>query len=194
MMHITNITKGMEAAMLRLLAVMLCLSIATAASAQTRQKDLPLAAFYGLFRGGGVAESTDDPRFRTAMRDSQVEIRPAESGGFRIAWSTTAPRGNPNQPTAKTKTTEFTFRPTPKPGVFEAAPQGNPMAGGDLVWARLQRQTLTVYALTTTEDGRYEMQRWDRTLQGIGMDMTYTRISDGAATRSVKARLTKEGR
>lgn len=157
-------------------------------------KNLPLTAFYGLFRGSGIAESEDNPQFRTAMRETQVEIRPADAGGFSVAWSTTAPRGNPNQPTQKTKTTQAVFKPTARAGVFEAATPANPIAGGDLMWARLQRQTLTVYAMTTTDDGRYEMQKWERTLQGTGMLMVYTRVSDGEATRSVKARLTKEGR
>ena len=164
------------------------------ALAQTAARNLPLTAFFGIFRGGGVAESTDDPAFRTAMRDSQVEIRAAEGDGFRIAWSTTAPRGNPNQPTQKTKTTEMTFRAGSKPGLFEAVPQGNPLAGQDLAWARLRRQTLTIYSMTTASDGGYEMQKWDRTLRGTGMEMTYSRISDGEKTRTVRSRLTKEGR
>ncbi len=180
--------------MLRALLALLIFAASPAFAQTQAAKDLPLAAFFGIFRGGGVAESTDDPSFRTAMRDSQVEIRAADAGGFRIAWSTTAPRGNPNQPTPKTKTTEMIFKAGAKPGLFEAAPQGNPFAGGDLAWARLKRQTLTIYAMTTTPEGGYEMQRWDRMLQGTGMNMTYTRISDGEPTRTVKARLTKEGR
>lgn len=179
--------------LLRALLLAIAVVLPSLAHAQAA-KDLPLAAFFGIFRGGGVAESTDDPSFRTAMRDSQVEIRAAEGNGFRIAWSTTAPRGNPNQPTQKTKTTEMTFKAGTQPGLFEATPQGNPFAGGDLAWARLKRQTLTIYTMTTTPDGGYEMQRWDRMLQGTGMNMTYSRISDGEPTRTVKARLTKEGR
>lgn len=174
-----------------LLVVAVCLpSLAQAQAA----KDLPLTAFFGIFRGAGIAESEDNPQFRTAMRDSQVEIRSAEGSGFRIAWSTTAPRGNPNQPTQKTKTTEMTFKAGAKPGLFEALPQGNPLAGQDFAWARLKRQTLTIYSMTTTPEGSYEMQKWDRTLQGTGMLMTYSRVSDGEATRTVKARLVKEGR
>jgi hypothetical protein len=182
-------------------AVIALLALAFAAGGAQAQnqpfgapKSLPLAAFFGVFKGSGIAESEDNPQFRTSMRETQVEIRPADAGGFSIAWSTTAPRGNPNQPTQKTKTTEAVFKPSTKPGVFEAVKPGNPVAGGDLMWARLQRQTLTVYAMTTTEDGRYEMQKWDRTLQGTGMLMTYSRVSDGQPTRTVKARLTKEGR
>ncbi len=177
----------------RALLLALVIAFPTLAHAQAA-KDLPLAAFFGIFRGGGVAEATDDPAFRTAMRDSQVEIRAAEGNGFRIAWSTTAPRGNPNQPTPKTKTTEMTFKAGAKPGMFEAVPQGNPLAGQDLAWARLKRQTLTIYSMTTTPEGGYEMQKWDRTLQGTGMLLTYSRNSDGEATRTVKARLTKEGK
>ena len=71
------------------------------------------------------------------MRETQVEIRATGAGGFSLAWSTTAPRGNPNQPTQKTKSTEAVFKPTARQGVFEAATPGNPVTGGDLMWARL---------------------------------------------------------
>lgn len=183
---------------IRALVVLVAMGLAGAAQAQQQQlgqpKSLPIAAFFGIFKGSGVAELENNPQFRTSMRETAVEIRPADAGGFSVAWSTTSPRGNPNQPTQKTKTTEAVFKATARPGVYEAAKPANPVTGGDLMWARLQRQTLTVYALTTTEDGRYEMQKWDRTLQGTGMVMVYTRISDGEPTRSVKARLTKEGR
>ncbi len=182
-----------------LVAALALALVVAAAPARAQQppgasKSLPIAAFFGVFKGSGVAELESGSQFRTSMRETQVEIRPAADGGFTVAWSTTAPRGNPNQPTQKTKTTEAAFRPTARPGVYESAKPANPLAGGDLMWARLQRQTLTVYALTTTADGRYEMQKWDRTLQGTGMAMVYTRISDGEPTRTVKARLTKEGR
>jgi len=164
------------------------------AAAQGNPKSLPLAAFFGVFAGSGVAESDDDPAFRTAVRESTVEIRPAEGNGFSVAWSTTSRAGNPSQPKVKTKTTEAVFKSTARVGVFESVKQGSPAAGGDYIWARLFGQTLTVYALTTGEDGRYEMQKWDRTLQGTGMALVYTRLRDGEQVRIVKARLTKEGR
>ncbi len=158
-------------------------------------KGVPLSAFFGVFRGSGVAQSEDSDYFRTAVRDTAIEIRPAEAGGFKLAWSTTTRGGDPANPKTKVKTTEVTFKPAAsKPNVFESVKQGNPVDGGDVIWARLNKQTLTVYALTTGDDGSYELQKWDRTLQGTGMAMVYTRLRDGEQVRTVKARLVKDAK
>ena len=158
-------------------------------------KGLQISAFYGIFRGSGVAQSEDSDYFRTAVRDTAIEIRPADAGGFKLSWSTTTRGGDPSKPKTKTKTTEVTFKPAAgKPNVFESVQQGNPVAGGDVIWARLAKRTLTVYALTTGEDGSYELQKWDRTLQGTGMAMVYTRLRDGEQVRTVKARLVKDAK
>lgn len=175
--------------MLPRLSFVLILFAALPAFAQA-PKNLPIDAFFGSFSGAGVSESTETPGGKATMRDTQVEIRPAGAGGFLVTWSTTAPGTVSGQP--KVKSTTMSFNPTPKPGVFEAAQQGNPVAGNDFMWARLSRQTLTVYAVTTQADGRYELQKWDRTLQGTGMQMVYTRLSDGEQTRVVRARLVKD--
>lgn len=171
-------------------AAVAAMLLAMPSPVEAQGKDLPFAAFFGQYSGGGVAESSEaGTRGSSTMRDSIVEIRPA-GAGFSVAWSTTSRGSASGQP--KVKTTEVTFNPTPKANVFEAAKQGNPVAGADFIWARISRQTLTVYALTTAADGRYELQKWDRTLQGTGMAMTYTRISDGEQTRIVRARLVKD--
>ncbi len=153
-------------------------------------KDLAIDAFFGAFSGAGVSESNEAPGGKATIRDTVLEIRGAGAGGFTITWTTTSPGSVSGK--AKTKTTTMTFNPTPKPNVFEAAQQGNPVAGNDFMWARLSRQTLTVYAVTTQPDGRYEIQKWDRTLQGTGMQMVYTRLSDGEQSRIVRARLVKD--
>ncbi len=199
-----------KTAMLRTLlacAIAAMLAFASAPlSAQTAQqrpaapppaasKGVPISAFFGVFRGSGVAQSEDSDYFRTAVRDTAIEIRAAEAGGFKLAWSTTTRGGDPANPKTKVKTTEVTFKPAAgKPNVFESVQQGNPVAGGDVIWARLSKQTLTVYALTTGEDGSYELQKWDRTLQGTGMAMVYTRLRDGEQVRTVKARLVKDAK
>lgn len=154
-----------------------------------------IAAFYGVFSGSGVAQSEDSDYFRTAVRDTKIEIRPADVGGFKLTWSTTTRGGDPSNPKTKVKTTEVTFRPAAnKTNVFESVQQGNPVAGGDVIWAKVNKQTLTVYSLTTADDGSYELQKWDRTLQGTGMAMVYTRLRDGEQVRTVKARLVKDAR
>lgn len=156
-------------------------------------RTLPIDAFFGSFSGAAVAEQTDSPGAKATFRDTKLQIRPAGGGGqFSVSWSTTSPGSVSGKP--KVKTTTIVFNPTPKPNVFEAATQGNPVAGNDFIWARLNRQTLTVYAVTTQPDGRYELQKWDRTLQGTGMQMVYTRLSDGEQSRVVRARLVKDAR
>lgn len=169
---------------------------ASAAAAQTQPqlapKTLPIDAFFGAFSGAAVAESNEVPGGKATFRDTKLEIRPAGGGAFSVSWSTTAPGAVSGKP--KVKTTTVVFNPTPKPNVFEAATQGNPVAGNDFMWARLNRNTLTVYAVTTQQDGRYELQKWDRTLQGTGMQMIYTRMSDGEQSRIVRARLVKDAR
>jgi hypothetical protein len=176
-------------------AVVLALA-AGAAFAQTQPqlapKTLPIDAFFGVFSGAAVAESNETPGGKASFRDTRLEIRPAGGGAFSVAWSTVATGSVSGKP--KTKTTTMVFNPTPKPNVFEAATQGNPVAGNDFMWARLNRNTLTVYAVTTQPDGRYELQKWDRTLQGTGMQMVYTRLSDGEQSRIVRARLVKDAR
>ncbi|MGQ0675947.1 MAG: hypothetical protein ACT4N4_07680 [Rhodospirillales bacterium] len=159
---------------------------------QLAPKTLPIEAFFGSFSGAAVAESNEAPGGKATFRDTKLQIRPAGGGAFSVSWSTTAPGSVSGQP--KVKTTTVVFNPTPKPNVFEAAAQGNPVAGNDFMWARLHRSTLTVYAVTTQPDGRYEMQKWDRTLQGTGMQMVYTRLSDGEQSRVVRARLVKDAR
>ncbi len=167
-------------------------ALAQSAQPNLAPKTLPIDAFFGAFSGAAVAEQSDTPGAKATFRDTKLEIRPAGGGAFSVSWSTTAPGSVSGKP--KVKTTTVVFNPTPKANVFEAATQGNPVAGNDFIWARLNRQTLTVYAVTTQNDGRYEMQKWDRTLQGTGMQMTYTRMSDGEQSRVVRARLVKDAR
>jgi hypothetical protein len=179
----------------RVIAVLAAFLWAGAAEAQSQSnlapKTLPIDAYFGAFSGAAVAEQSDAAA-KATFRDTKIEIRPAGSGGFAITWSTTSPGSVSGKP--KVKTTTAVFNPTPKPNVYEAAQQGNPVAGNDFMWARLNRQTLTVYSVTTQEDGRYELQKWDRTLQGTGMQMVYTRLSDGEQSRVVRARLVKDAR
>jgi hypothetical protein len=67
-------------------------------------------------------------------------------------------------------------------------------SGKAAVWARIAGQTLYIYELNILEDGRYDMQTHARTLSGGGMELLYTRVTDGEAMRNVKGKLAKIGR
>ena len=93
------------------------------------------------------------------------------------------------------------FLPSQRPGIFAAAMQRNvfghavqldPMKGEPYVWGRIVGETLTVYSLFLHDDGRYELQQFDRTLVEGGLQLNYTAIRDGVPQRSVETFLKRE--
>lgn len=156
--------------------------------------DLNIKAFFGKFQGGGIAENDDSIYFGVTARDFDVTIAPA-GNGFSVTWtSVIRGGGDPNKPNVRRKTTTRTFAPTAKPGVWKAAESKDPLGDGELCWARLKENTLSVYLMVVRDDGAYEIQKYDRTLQPSGMLMNFTRIRDGEKVRQVKGRLVKVAR
>jgi len=47
--------------------------------------------------------------------------------------------------------------------------------------------------MAADEAGTYELQQYDRTLTGLGMNLTFERLRDGDQVRVVKGRLAKTG-
>ena len=75
--------------------------------------------------------------------------------------------------------------------MFRAAIDMDPLAGLPFVWARIRGRTLTVHSLLVDNEGSYEIQTYDRTLTGDGMDLKFTRVRDGQPMRSVTGKLAK---
>lgn len=48
--------------------------------------------------------------------------------------------------------------------------------------------------MVVRDDGAYEIQKYDRTLQPSGMLMNFTRVRDGERVRQVEGRLVKVAR
>jgi hypothetical protein len=173
----------------RILAV-LCVVCGASLSPAAAQ-DLPLGAFFGSFKGGGVAENRDSIYFGVTVRDFDVTIKP-EGQGFKVDWATIIRRGgDPNNPKVKRKTQSATFLATDKPGVYRATDLADPLQGGKYAWARIEKQTLYVYALLIGDDGRYDMQIYERTIKPSGMDFIFHRVRDGEPVRTVKGKLIK---
>ena len=173
----------------RYLAV-LCV-ICGASLSPVAAQDLPLGAFFGSFKGGGVAENRDSIYFGVTVRDFDVTIQP-EGQGFKVDWATIIRSGgDPNNPKVKRKAQSATFLATDKPGVYRATDLADPLLGGKYAWARIAKQTLYVYALLIDHEGRYDMQIYERTIRPSGMDFIFQRVRDGEPVRTVKGKLIK---
>ncbi len=161
------------------------------APAPIQAADLPVSAFFGTYSGGGVAENEDSIYFAVTARDMDVVIRPAGTG-FKVAWTSVIRRGgDPSNPTIKRRSTSRVFAPTKRPGIYRANDSGDAVSGQEMSWARIKGQSLIVYQMVIGGDGAYQLQRYVRTLSGLGMQLTFTRIKDGERVRTVKGRLVK---
>lgn len=177
--------RGIVARMVVVVAVLAWLVQPGAAPAA----DLGIEAFYGHWKGTGVAQSPNSLYFAMTDRDLDVKIGPKDAG-FSVAWTTVLRQGgDPENPDVRRKSSALDFLPSGKPGVFAAAEAGDPLSGEAFAWARVKGQTLTVYLLSIGADGAYVVQSYGRTLTGFGMDLTFTNIRDDEPQRSVKGKL-----
>ena len=163
------------------------------AGSASAQQALAPAAFYGVFSGGGVAESEDSQYFGTTARDLDVTIRP-DASGFSVAWTSVIRQGgDPNRPNVRRKVTTKVFQPVAaRPGLYRAADSGDPVNGQEMAWARIRGQTLTVYLMEIDPDGTYELQRYERTVGAGGMQLVFSRERDGEKLRKVTGRMVKQ--
>ena len=172
-------------------AITVIAALLAGGTAWAQANDLSVAAFFGTFKGGGISENRDSIYFGVTVRDFDVSIQP-EANGFRVTWATVIRRGgDPSNPKVRRKEQTVAFVPTDKPGVYKAADLSDPLQGGRYAWARLEKQTLYIYALSIGDDGRYDMQIYERTIQPSGMDFVFHRVQDGEPVRTVKGKLIK---
>ncbi len=168
------------------------LAAALLVAAPARADDhLTPAGFYGTWSGGGVSENKDSVYFAMTARDIDVAIEPA-GDGFKVSWTTVIRRGgDPNHPNVRHVKTSRTFVPTGQPGVWRCADSGDPLAGKEVCWARIDNRTLSVRQFVLLDHGIYEIQQYDRTLGPTGMQLRYTLLREGSAVRTVTGRLVK---
>lgn len=163
-------------------------------AARAQIGDLPPQAFFGTFAGGGVAENEDSAYFGVTARDFDVIIE-ADQSGFAVTWtSVIRSGGNPVSPDVKRKSAVRKFRATQMQSVYRAVESGDPLTGGELCWARIKGNTLSIFIMAVIKGGSYEVQQYDRTLTGAGMDLVFNRIRDGEDVRTVKGKLVKTAR
>ena len=124
-----------------------------AASGAVQAANLSVKAFYGKFQGGGVAENDDSLYFGVTARDFDVNIQPAASG-FSVTWtSVIRGGGSPGKPDTRRKTFMRTFKSTARNGADQAIESMDPVSGGELCWARIKDNTLTVFLMVVRDNG-----------------------------------------
>ena len=161
------------------------------ASAPAQAADLPIAAFFGDWRGNAISESQVSVNFSLTPRDIGVAVRPAGQG-FALTWNTVQrQKGDPANPQEELKGVTVEFQPV-RPGVWRAGPAQDPVdAGQPYLWAHMDEQTLVVTGLQVRPDGGHELQIYRRTLSGGGMALEFSRSVDGQPVRTAKGRLVK---
>jgi hypothetical protein len=153
-----------------------------------------LEPFFGSYVG--IAEVKDlQAEGAVRQRDMDIVIEPYKEGGFRIHWvNVSLVDGKRAVPGVERRVQTVLFEPAEDRGFFvevaESSPfreRGDmlPMRGDPVRWASLDDQGLHVYSFMVLEDGRYELQVYDRTLTDIGLDIRFQRIVDGALVREV---------
>jgi hypothetical protein len=146
----------------------------------------PVAAFIGSFAGTGIAETYDDIYAPESVRDLDVRIA-ASGSGFKVTWTTVVRSAGGK---AKRKTQTLSFAPTGTGSQYHGVELRAPFGEG-MAWAGIEDQTLSVFILKIEPNGGYQLQRYARTLTGLGMELVFTRKVDGEDLRVVKARLVR---
>jgi hypothetical protein len=189
--------KGTEANLVRMsvivAAVGLWMTAAAPTSAQTKGGDF--SPFVGEYVGQVVIGTASG----LSKRDLLVVVR-RESDGFSLEWTTETQR-----PDGRIKSDRYfvAFRPSPgKPGFYVptdkidrlgARVPLNPLDGDPQLIAKIDGQTMTVYAQLIADDGAHEVQTYERTLVPGGMKLKFNRVRNGEPQVAIEADLkTKE--
>jgi hypothetical protein len=158
-------------------------------------RDRSIEAFFGTYEGTSISTNGDG----LSTRDMKVSISPTNRG-FNVTWNTITRKADGQ---TKRKTYSIDFEPTPRADIFGSEMRRNkfgdrvpfdPLKGEPYVWARITGSTLTVYSLHITADGSYDMQVYNRTLSDQGMNVRFTRFSEGEPMRVVTGTLARVDR
>lgn len=152
-----------------------------------------LEPFFGTYVG--IAEVKDFAGGDVRERDMDIVIEPYKRGGFKINWiNVSLVDGKRAVPGVERRVQTVLFEPAKDAGFFVEVAEVNPfrergetrpLHGDPVRWASLDDQGLHVYSFVVLEDGRYELQVYDRTLTDIGLDIKFQRIVDSALVREI---------
>lgn len=153
--------------------------------------DLKIEAFYGVWSGTAMTENSFNLAVPVVQRDLDVTIRAgAAPGSFTVSWTTVQNNAGANvTDTQFKKATTYNYVPAGN-GRWKAQESVDPMQGG-YSWARIANKTLVVYVISVDQTGALLWQKYNRTLGGSGMNLTFQSRRDGDKGRIVRGTLIK---
>jgi hypothetical protein len=153
-----------------------------------------LKPFFGAYVG--VAEVEDLRTGAIEQRDMDIVIEPFRRSGFQILWvNVTLVDGRRDLPGVQRRVQTAMFEPAANaqfyvevtPGsVFREREATRPMQGDPVRWAWVDGDRIHVCAFVVLDDGRYELQTYDRVLTERGIDILFERIVDGEVLRRIR--------
>jgi hypothetical protein len=175
-----------------LAALILVLSLLTVGCGRTALAT-PLEPFFGTYVG--VAEVQDLETGATQQRHMDIVIEPYRETGFRLHWiNVTLVDGRRDLPGVERQVQTVLFEPAADRAFYVEAQESNPfrersatrpMHGDPVRWAAVEDGRLHVYSFVVLEDGRYELQTYDRNLTEEGMNIRFERILDGRVVKRI---------
>jgi hypothetical protein len=155
-----------------------------------------LKDFFGAYVGHAQVE--DVATGTTSSRDMDIVIEPFDDDGFRIYWITVIKvDGRRDVPGVRRLVQSAAFEPDDDGSFYVEVAEANPfrereemepMSGHAVRWANINDDTLHVYSFVVLEDGRYELQVYDRILTDIGLNIVFRRFDDGKLVRQIDGR------
>lgn len=165
---------------------------------------LPLRAadiedFAGIWVG--VSEDFDGDGHKLAERHVDMTITPQGSKAFSIELTSVllvdgrrdvegVRRRAYSAEFERSKNGEFFIAKRPF-DPFEERESSELIAGEALEWAQIDGASLVVYTFAVLEDGRYELQVYERALDGNFMQTLYERRVDGTLARQTAGRMVR---
>jgi hypothetical protein len=151
-----------------------------------------LGDFFGTYVGNAQELGDTEPM----ARDMDIVIQPFHDNGFQIHWITvTKIDGRRDVPGVERTVQSAFFERAEDRSLFVEVEADNPfreretkepMSGHAVRWASVDGETLHVYSFLVLEDGRYELQIYDRVLTEVGLDIVFRRFDDGVLVRQIK--------
>ena len=151
-----------------------------------------LGDFFGTYVGNAQELDDADPM----ARDMDIVIEPFHDAGFQIHWITvTKVNGRRDVPGVDRTLQSVFFEPAEDRDFFVEVEADNPfreraaktpMSGHAVRWASIEDDMLNVYSFVVLEDGRYELQIYNRALTDVGLDIMFRRFDDGELVRQIK--------
>jgi hypothetical protein len=155
-----------------------------------------LSRFFGSYVG--VAEVVDLATGEREQRHMDIQITPHDRYGLRVDWvNVTLVDGRRDVPGVQRRLQSVLFQPADGRDFLVEAAEGTPfrerermrpMQGDPVRWAAVEGDRLHVYSFLVLDDGRYELQVYDRVLTDEGLDILFERIVDGEVLRRITGR------